>query len=672
MHQFRFIAAVMIATLFVAFPAAHPAGAQVFTRITDGPQVNDGGASRSVNWVDVNGDGFLDLFVSNGLEGGENNALYISNGPDSNFTFRRVTGDPIVMDGMPSDGSSWGDVDNDGDPDAFVVNWYNMNNMFSLNQGDGSFVSVTTGAPVTDGGYSETCTWGDYDNDGRIDLYVTNSGSPSLGAKTNFLYHNDGGGSFTRITAGVIVTDARYSRGATWVDYDNDGDMDMYVANERNQVNNLYRNLLHETGSANFTRVTTGAPVTDAASSWSASWGDIDNDGDLDLFVANGWPAGQNDNLYLNNGDSTFTKVTSGPVVTDAAFSATGGWGDYDNDGDLDLFVTTAYSGTVTPNLLYRNMLRETDTLSFEKITTGDVVTDLGNAYGFSWGDYDRDGDLDLYLAKTTNEAENNAMYRNDTPAGNHWLEVRCAGVTSNRSGIGTRVFAVTGNGVNRVRQLRVVEGQSGYCGQNLELHFGLGTAAVLETLLVVWPSGTVDLFTGVAADRFLTLTEGESHYATQCALMRDGWNLVSIPVNRGADSVTVLYPGRAQGCAFGYLPGSGYQEHCVLEPGRGYWLKCTAGTACQQGFFSGGDTIAVQPGWNLIPGISVSVPVGTLLTEPAGIIESNVFGFDGTYASVSVLEPGRAYWVKVREAGTVVLAAPGSAARISQQEEGE
>jgi hypothetical protein len=157
----------MGAALFLSLLSAPFAGGQVFTRITTGPQVNDGGASRSVNWADV---------------------------------------------------------DNDGDIDAFVVNWYNINNMLFLNNGNASFTRVATGAAVTDGGYSETCTWGDYDNDGLIDLYVTNSGSPSLGAKPNFLYHNTGNGTFTRITTGAIVTDARYSRGATWVDYDNDGD----------------------------------------------------------------------------------------------------------------------------------------------------------------------------------------------------------------------------------------------------------------------------------------------------------------------------------------------------------------------------------------------------------------------------------------------------------------
>jgi enediyne biosynthesis protein E4 len=654
-----------------------PVHAQSFTRIMSGPHVTGGGASRSVNWVDVNGDGYPDLFVSNGLEGGENNRLFINNGPDSGYTFREVVDDTIAHDGAPSDGSSWADADNDGDLDAFVVNWYNVNNLFYLNDGTGRFTRITAGAAVNDAGYSETCTWGDYDNDGLVDLYVTNSGSPSLGAKQNFLYHNDGGGTFTKILTGPIVTDARYSRGATWVDYDNDGDLDMYVVNERNQANNLYRNQLHETGTATFVRVATGAPVTDVASSLTASWGDIDNDGDLDLFVGNGWPAGQTDNLYLNNGDSTFTTVTSGPVVSTPGFSLCSGWGDYDNDGDLDLFVTTAYSGSTTPNLLYRNMLRETDTLAFEQVTTGDVATDLANSYGFAWGDYDRDGDLDLYVARTTNENEDNALYRNDEAGGRHWLGVRCVGTAGNRAGIGARVYVTTGGTGGPVRQLRVVEGQSGYCGQNLELHVGLGAESSAESVLVVWPSGTIDLYRGVPGDRYLTLTEGETGYGQACIEVMPGWNLVSLPRGAGPDSVGALFGGVSDECAFSYGPG-GYGEACVIGAGAGYWLKCRPGTVCVSGTAIAAETVAVQSGWNLLPSISAPVPVTALVTDPPGILASPVYGFDGEagggYRQAAVIEPGRAYWVKVVQAGLVILTLTPGALRMppAHTEEGK
>jgi len=156
----------------VAIGALSSSG-QTFTRITEGSLVNDGGASRSVNWVDVNNDGYCDLFVSNGLEAGEDNFLYINNGPDSNFTFQKVSGDPIVESRSRSDGSSWADIDNDGDIDAFVVNWYNDDNLMYWNNGNGTFEQELGDISVNDAGYSETCCWGDIDNDGDVDLYVT-------------------------------------------------------------------------------------------------------------------------------------------------------------------------------------------------------------------------------------------------------------------------------------------------------------------------------------------------------------------------------------------------------------------------------------------------------------------------------------------------------------------
>ena len=481
------------------------ASGQSFTRITTGPITTDVAASRSVNWVDVNNDGYLDLFVSTGLEGGENDLLYVNNGPDSNFTFRKVTNSPIVQDHMPSDGSSWADFNNDGNLDAVVVAWYDSSNYFYTNNGNGIFTLNSTSPIVTDRGYSETCSWGDYDNDGYVDLYVSNSG----GNLRNFLYHNNHDGTFARVATGSIVLDQYSSRGVSWVDYDNDGDLDMFVVNQSGQNENLYKNMLKETGTATFTRITAGPLVNDGGNSMSASWGDIDNDGDLDVFIANGWPSASFNSLFLNNGDGTFTKVLNDTIVKTAGFSMGSAWGDFDNDGDLDLMVTTAYGPGASTNLLYKNMLMETGTLSFQRVGAGDIVTDTGYSYGCAWGDYDRDGDLDLFVAKTLNEHESNALYRNDNNNGNHWLEVRCVGVTSNRSGIGAKIrIKATING-NPVWQLREVDGQSGYCGQNLDQHYGLGNATIIDTIKIEWPGGTLDVYANVGPDRIVVAREG-------------------------------------------------------------------------------------------------------------------------------------------------------------------
>ena len=480
---------------------------QSFTKITAGPWGTDIAASRSVNWIHYDNDGYLDLFVINGLEGGQQNFLYHNN---HDGTFTKITAGPLVNGHAPSDGSSWADYDNDGDLDAVVVAWYDSTNALFENSANGTFTQILSSPIVNDRGYSETCSWGDYDNDGYVDLYVSNSGSPGVGGpKVNFLYRNNHDRTFTKIATGEIVTDAFYSRGVSWVDYDNDGDIDMFVVNERGQSENLYRNMLKETGTATFSKITTGQIVSDGGNSMSASWGDVDNDGDLDVFVANGWPAGSLSAFYLNNGDRTFTKVLNDTIVKSPGYHMGSAWGDFDNDGDLDLFVTTAYGPSAAKNELFKNMLMETGTLSFQRIGTGDIANDVGWSYGCAWGDYDRDGDLDLFVAKTFNESENNALYRNDNNNGNHWLEVRCAGTVSNRSGIGAKIRIKGTIGGHQVWQLREVDGQSGYCGQNLDQHFGLGNATVIDSIKIEWPNGQVDVYINTSVDRMVVATEG-------------------------------------------------------------------------------------------------------------------------------------------------------------------
>ncbi len=492
--------------VFLMLPiAAATLHGQTFTKVTTGALVSEVGAWRSVNWVDYDGDNDLDLFVTSGLRAARSNLLFRNDGAP-NFTFTKITAGPLANTPNRGVGSSWSDYDNDSDLDAYITTWYGEVNLFFENN-SGSFTRITAGSLATEGSFSESCSWGDYDNDGHLDLYVANSGDVnSTGPQRNSLYHNNGDKTFTKITTGAIVTDLKYSRGANWVDYDDDGDLDMFVANEENQTNDLYRNLLKESGTANFDKVAAGNIVTDVASSWSGSWGDYDNDGDLDLFVAN-W--GQNDFLYRNDRNGAFTKITSGILVNDGGFSACSGWGDYDNDGDLDLYVTNAYGPGQLRNFLYRNLLMDSDTLAFEKITTGPAVTEVGHSYGFSWGDHDNDGDLDLFAARTQNENQNNVFYINDGGNQKSWLELIGVGTTSNKSAIGAKVrVRATING-KAVWQRRDIAGQEGYCGQNLRLHFGLGDAVIVDSLIIEWPSGKKDVSTQVATRRIITVTEG-------------------------------------------------------------------------------------------------------------------------------------------------------------------
>ena len=214
-------------------------------------------------------------------------------------SFTKITTGPVVTDSGWCYGGCWGDFNNDGFIDLFVVNnmTSNKNNLLYLNNGSGSFTKVTSGVIVTDGGSSYGCTCGDYDNDGDVDIFVSNY------AENNFLYSNNGNGTFTKITTGAIVNDGGNSTGCSWGDYDKDSYIDLFVCN-RNQNNFLY----HNNGNGTFTKITSGAIVTDNSNSGGCAWGDYDNDGYIDLFVANAGPAV--DFLYHNNGNGTFTKIT--------------------------------------------------------------------------------------------------------------------------------------------------------------------------------------------------------------------------------------------------------------------------------------------------------------------------------------------------------------------------
>jgi hypothetical protein len=259
---------------------------------------------------------------------------------------------------------------------------------------------------------------------------------------------------------------------------------------------------------ATFTKITTGRIVTDIATSSGLTWGDYDNDGFLDLFVPNmirsPSPNG-NDFLYRNNGDGPFSAVTNTIIVTDALNSEVGVWGDYDNDGYLDLFVT--HGQNVQSSFLFRNNGDGT----FTRVTNGSPANTPGEYDGACWGDFDNDGFVDLFVTNAAGAQGPrlaNFLYRNNGNS-NSWLTVKLAGTVSNRSAIGAKV-RVKAFFAGAVRwQLRQISGGDGYGGQNgLRANFGLGDATNTDLVRIEWPSGTVQELTNVAVKQFLTVTE--------------------------------------------------------------------------------------------------------------------------------------------------------------------
>ncbi|HAB15802.1 MAG TPA: CRTAC1 family protein [Verrucomicrobiota bacterium] len=463
-----------------------------FTKITEVAIVNDWGNFTGHAWGDYDGDGWLDLFVSNYED--TMNVLYRNDGAG---TFTKITGGNPVADSGYHAGAAWGDFDNDGLLDLIVAapglgspevgssSLYRQTSKATFSLMDGNVLTNETGRFIAP-------AWVDYDNDGWLDLFLTN---PS---RKNRLYHNNADGTFVKVTSGQIVEDLGRSVAAAWADYDNDGYPDLFVAND--SIGNPCF-LYHNERNGTFTRVTTGPVATDRSISITAAWGDFDNNGFLDLFVTG--DTNPKNRLYRNNGDGSFTKITSGPELDNPVGTAAEGavWGDYDNDGHLDLFISY-YGGQ---NALFHN----TGDGTFEQVQSGSVVDETaGPNFTCSWADYDNDGFLDLFVARLADLPEPNLLYHNDRN-NHHWLEVRCIGTVSNRSAIGAKVRAKSVIGGVPVWQLREINGgDGGASAASLVAHFGLAETTRVETLRIEWPSGAVQEFQNVSADQSLTMVE--------------------------------------------------------------------------------------------------------------------------------------------------------------------
>ncbi|MFH1267040.1 MAG: CRTAC1 family protein, partial [Planctomycetota bacterium] len=423
---------------------------------------------RGVGWGDYDNDGRPDLFV-NATDSADK---LLRNGSGGIFTDATV---PPLSD--PSVGTSvtWVDYDNDHRLDLYATNWRGPSRLFG-NEGNGSFTDQTSGPLGVNGDFTESA-WADLDGDGDLDAVLTRAAREG-----NILVRNDGNGVFTDITPPVLA-DTFVTRDASWIDVEQDGDPDLYLVYADRQ-NRLLRNdggLLTED---------TPAPLDDSPNGSSACWGDYDNDGDLDVFLAKN--PGPN-KLLRNDGPAGFTDVTPAPMsIYGPGRSAS--WGDYDNDGDLDLYVVYY----VQKNRLFRNE----DDGSFSDVTEY-PLNDFGRGWSAAWADYDGDGSLDRYLG---NDGSWNKLFRNESDGMNHWLEVDLRGVQSNSLGVGARIRIVTGDGA----QTREVGAGSGYLSQSqLTAHFGLGTAATVDSLTIYWPSGIVQHgIPGFAADQRVTIPE--------------------------------------------------------------------------------------------------------------------------------------------------------------------
>ncbi|MBL0061110.1 MAG: VCBS repeat-containing protein [bacterium] len=288
-------------------------------------------------------------------------------------------------------------------------------------------------------------------------------------------------GGFTLVTTPPFSVDGDDSRSADWCDLDGDGWMDLFVANENNDNDALYHNF-----DGTFTRQTGVAPGIDGVNNFTSSWGDIDNDADFDLFVG----SYNSPSLLYRNIDQELVPMTGSPVSTDNQQAVGSAFGDYDNDGDLDLLVTNGFAAN--GNIYRHNYLYDNDgTGNFTRATSEPIQADSGWGFGCAFGDIDGDQDLDLCIARSRNADEDNLLYRN-TQTQNNGVVFRLRGTNSNRSGLGMRVEIWYYIDNVMYRQIRQLSGQSGYCGQTLDVHFGIGAATLVDSVFVSWSTGNV------------------------------------------------------------------------------------------------------------------------------------------------------------------------------------
>jgi hypothetical protein len=501
-------------------------------------------ASGGVLVLDYDGDGRPDLYFVNGapLPGHPDhgtrdpgNALYRNRGDG---TFEDVTDAAGVRAGGYGMGGSAADIDNDGDLDIYVTRF--GPDLLLRNRGDGTFTDATADAGLGDGRWSSSASFVDLDGDGFVDLFVCNYldftlekhktcvGTDREGRATesychpdeyggtgDLLYRNRGDGRFEDLSvrAGVVNPQEGKGLGVVASDYDGDGDQDLYVANDTTR-NFLYRN----DGDWRFEdlALTAGVGYNEDGlpeAGMGTDFGDIDRDGRPDLVVTN-FDLEKN-TVYRNVGGGFFVDGTTAAGLAGASLTELGFGCDFfdaDNDGWLDLMIANGHIidnvEAMQPSLRYaqpKQFFRNRGDGRFEDLTRA-AGADLSRprvGRGLATLDFDADGDLDVAICNNGGPAE---LLRNQGGNDRGWLGLALVSARSNRSGIGARVELLAGG----LRQTEEVRTSSGYLAQNqIELHFGLGLAEQVDEMIVHWPSGQVDRFTGVAARSALVVKEG-------------------------------------------------------------------------------------------------------------------------------------------------------------------
>lgn len=415
--------------------------------------------------TDFNNDGLLDVFVMRGgWQWPMRNSLLRNNG---NGTFSDVTFDSGLLSvDHPTHSAAWADFDNDGWLDVFIGHEHTPSQLFR-NKGDGTFEDISTRAGVNRVAFTKGVAWGDYDDDGYPDLYVSNYG------EDNFLYHNKRDGSFEEVAKQVGVEQPKWSFPTWFWDYDNDGRLDLLVAS-------------YFFGNGEWVRPYLGLPRQ-----------------------------GDSMKLYRNAGNGTFLDVTK-EVGLDRSVAAMGAnFGDLDNDGFLDFYLGTGaptYTALM-PNLLFRNQ----NGRSFAEISSSSGTGHLQKGHGVSFADLDNDGDEDIFEnlgGAVPGDKYNTVLFANPGH-GNNWISIKLVGVKSNRAAIGAKIkLTLQGPGSKSAIRYREVSSGGSFGASPLIQHIGIGKATRIASIEVTWPtSRTRQEFNNVLPNQFIEIKEFEKTY---------------------------------------------------------------------------------------------------------------------------------------------------------------
>ena len=497
---------------------------------------------------DYNKDGWIDIYVTSSKLGALNK-LYRNHG-DGTFTdVAAQAGVAKANEGGASIDAVWGDYDNDGWPDLYIVRW--GANILYHNNGDGTFTEVTAKAGAGHQGNGSCAIWLDYNDDGLLDLYVCDYFQPvdlfhlkdtrimhedfetARNGGPKILYRNNGDGTFTDVTKEAGVGDTGWTLDVAHGDYNNDGYQDLFLANDFGP-DKVFRN----NGDGTFTDVSDTTIGWDTYKGMNAELGDFNNDGWLDFYVCNIYTkeyVKEGNRLHRNMGDGTFKDISFEAGVFDCGWAWCGRFWDYDNDGWLDIMVANGYisanpkdeyftklamavtrpefdpidamnwpvMGDSTfagyePKRVFRNEGNET----FKEVAAELGLADTRDGRGLAMFDYDNNGTLDVYMSC---QGQDGVLWRNDIGRKNNWLEVDLQGTHCNRDAVGARVTIWCGDRM----QMREVNGGNGDHSQvPFRQHFGLAQAKAVDRLQIRWPNGYIEKHENLQPNQILKFIE--------------------------------------------------------------------------------------------------------------------------------------------------------------------